>query len=158
MFFNKVYTRFRCFQPFGTFLNVIVGKRANISESSLKPNGFGSIHQTAVAIQASVKPPVDLIHPVLKPEWHNVSGQFLFIYRRVLFNILSVIRSHSAYNLLHLLKKLIASSSSLISCSSSSVTTLNGVRFGPRSRPMSFIILFPPTIFPPCLHITLMTS
>lgn len=64
----------------------------------------------------------------------------------------------NAYNLLHLLKKLIASSSSLISCSSSSVTTLNGVRFGPRSRPMSFIILFPPTIFPPCRHITLMTS
>lgn len=51
-------------------------------------------------------------------------------------------------NLLHLSKKRIASSSSFMAFSSASVIFWNGVRFLPKSRPISFMIRFPPTILP----------
>ena len=50
--------------------------------------------------------------------------------------------------LLHLSKNPIASSSFFIEVSSASVMLRKGVRFFPRSRPISFMIRFPPTIFP----------
>lgn len=60
--------------------------------------------------------------------------------------------------LLQRLKKSMASSS-LRSCASSlSVMFWKGVRLGPRSRPMSFMIRLPPTMLPRKWQMTSMTS
>ena len=62
------------------------------------------------------------------------------------------------YIRLQWLKKSMASSSAFSCFSSSGDTVWKGVRLGPRSRPMSFMMRLPPTMLPRKWQMTLITS
>lgn len=74
------------------------------------------------------------------------------------FEKLASRREKVAFYLLQREKKSISSNSFFNCASSSSVRLRKGVRFRPKSSPMSFMILLPPTMFPRKRHMTSITS
>lgn len=74
------------------------------------------------------------------------------------FEKLTSRREKVASYLLQREKKSISSNSFFNCASSSSVRLRKGVRFRPKSSPMSFMILLPPTMFPRKRHMTSITS
>ena len=162
MSLDKVDAAFGEIEILLLFFYVVIGIGEDKATAALEPYRLGGVHQISVSVHTGVHATVLLIPSVLEPERKDVCGQVLGVTAPPLLQILLCIKCpHSyflylmtilscacVYSTLQRSKNPMASSSRFMASSSSSVRFWNGVRFLPKSRPISFMMRLPPTILP----------
>ena len=88
---DKVESQACGFKPFGSFLHIVVGKRADECEATLEPYRLGRVHQASVAVETGIYSAVLSVETMLKPEGHDVFGEVGFVLFRPRFNVFSYV-------------------------------------------------------------------
>ena len=88
---DKVESQACGFKPFGSFLHIVVGKRADECEATLEPYRLGRVHQASVAVETGIYSAVLSVETVLEPERHYVFGEVGSVFLRPRFNVFSYV-------------------------------------------------------------------